>query len=261
MSSLRDLLEGVAHDDGVTTVEAPAAWSQGRTLYGGLTAAFCARAATLAVTDLPPLRSAQIAFIGPASGRLELRTATLRRGRASTFVGVDCAGETGLAARALFAYGDERSSEVAHDRVEAPAVPRPETCDPFFPDGAGPAGFFQNFEMRLAGGARPFTGAAPAEMLVWVRYREGSDVDPVAALLALADSLPPAAMINFSRPAAISTMTWSIDLFHPIIVGDWRLVVSASEQARAGYSLQSMSVWDTAGKRLAAGRQTVAIFI
>jgi acyl-CoA thioesterase len=261
MSSLRTLIENLVDDGGVCVVDAPAAWSQGRTLYGGMTAAFCARAASLAVGELPPLRSAQLAFIGPASGRLELKVATLRRGRASTYVSVDCANETGLAARALLAYGDGRSSEVAHDHVEAPDVPPPEACAPFFADGAGPAGFFQNFEMRLAGGARPFTGATPARMSVWVRFLHDAEVDPVVALLALADSLPPAAMTAFSRPAAISTMTWSIDLVHPIVAGDWRLVGSTSEQADAGYSLQSMSVWDAAGRRLAAGRQTVAIFI
>ncbi|MGD9799873.1 MAG: acyl-CoA thioesterase domain-containing protein, partial [Parvularculaceae bacterium] len=47
-------------------------WLQGRTVYGGMTAALCLEAAQRAVPGLPPLRSAQVSFIGPAEGDLEI---------------------------------------------------------------------------------------------------------------------------------------------------------------------------------------------
>ena len=50
-------------------------WGQGRTLFGGISAALCVAAAERAIgADAPPLRSGQFAFIGPASGPLRLST-------------------------------------------------------------------------------------------------------------------------------------------------------------------------------------------
>jgi acyl-CoA thioesterase len=64
----------------------PANWLQGRTAYGGFSAALALHAAKAAVPDLPPLRSALIAFIGPLSGTVEVSATLLRRGRNAAFV-------------------------------------------------------------------------------------------------------------------------------------------------------------------------------
>ncbi|MBE7219663.1 MAG: thioesterase family protein [Caulobacteraceae bacterium] len=246
--------------DDAFTIDAPQAWSQGRTLYGGITAALCAAAAARAIPDLAPLRGAQLAFVGPASGMVRFVPRVLRRGRSATFVGVDATGDSGAAARALFLYGVDRESEVAHDVTAMPAAAAPEACRPLFPDGAVPPTFFQNFEVRFVSGTPPVTRAERPTFDVWVRHRDAADVDPVIALLALADCLPPAAMAGFSAPAPISTMTWSVDFFHPVPATGWHLLRSTSEQAAHGLSLQAMELWDIDGRRLAVGRQTVAMF-
>ena len=260
MQSLNAVVESLVAHDGPLSIEAPAAWSQGRTLYGGITAALCAAAATRAIPDLAPLRSAQLAFVGPGSGTIRFAPTVLRRGRSATFVGVDAVGEAGTAARALLLYGADRESEVAHDVTEVPSVPAPDACASLFPDEAPRPTFFQNFEVRLAAGTPILSRAARPAFDVWVRHRDAIGVDPVIALLALADSLPPAAMAAFSRQAPVSTMTWSIDLFHPIPATGWHLLRSTSEQAAHGLSLQAMELWAEDGRRLAVGRQAVALF-
>ena len=70
------------------------------------------------------------------------------------------------------------------------------------------------------------SGDPQAQFTAWVRLLKEDDTDPVVALLALADSLPPAAMVQFHQPAAISTMTWSIDFLQPIETTGWRLLAS-----------------------------------
>ncbi len=262
MPTLLAITDSITQSGDQFLVAATEDWSQGRTLYGGMTTALCAVVAQRALPDLPPLRSAQVSFVGPASGQLRLTAATLRQGKSSTIVSVDCAAETGLAARALFTYGADRTSQIAHDLTAAPAVQSPEQCAPFFPPAMAKTGFFQNFEMKLAAGLRPMSGGGAPEFTVWVRHRDDDGVDPVIALLALADSLPPAAMIQFPAPAPISTMTWMIDLFQPVARGDngWYLLRSRSEQAADGYSFQAMDVWDDSGRRVAVGRQVVALF-
>ena len=260
MTSLRTVIDSLVEEDGTYLVEAPETWSQGRTLYGGITTALCAAAAAREVPDLAPLRAVQVAFVGPASGRIKLEPRVLRRGRSATFIAVDATGEGGPAARATLVYGGDRPSEIGHDSAVGPDVPPPEACDAFFEHAARPA-FFQNFELRLAAGARPISKAEDPEFTVWVRHRDAAGVDPVIALLALADCPPPAAMTSFAKAGAISTMTWSLDLFHPIESGDWYLLRSRSEQAANGYSLQAMSLWAPDGRRLAVGRQIVALFL
>jgi hypothetical protein len=69
----------VAVDDHYA-ITLPADWLQGRTAYGGLSASLCLQATLLAQPDLPPLRSAQFSFIGPASGALRIRPQLLRQG-------------------------------------------------------------------------------------------------------------------------------------------------------------------------------------
>lgn len=255
---LKAALDGLTEEAGGFHIEAPQGWTQGRTLYGGMTAALCAEAARRRFPELPPLRSAQFAFTGAAAGRLRFEPALIRQGRSSAFVAVDGFAESGPVVRALFAHGADRDSRIVHDSAAMPAVRAPEACPPFFEGPRG--GFFQNFEMRLAAGERPMSGAAQPAFTLWVRHLDDAGVDPAVSLLALADSLPPAAMVVFPAPAPISTVSWSVDLLQPLTPGAWRLLASQSEQAADGYSLQAMALWSAEGPRLAVGRQTVAIF-
>ena len=258
MTSLREIVDGIAVGEGGLAVQAPLASAQGRTLYGGMTTALCFEAAKR-VAPAIPMRSAQVLFAGPASGPLTLQARLLRAGRSSAAVVVECAAEAGQAAVATFAFGSNRDSA-----VELPAGRRalltraPEDC-PVFIERTG--GFHERFELRLAEGSALLSGGAP-EFTVWARFREEQAVDPVTALLALADALPPAAMACFPERAPISTINWSIDLLsEPESIGGWYVLRSASEQMGSGYSTQAMDLWDAEGRHLATGRQLVAIFI
>jgi acyl-CoA thioesterase len=239
---------------------APESWAQGRTLYGGMTAALAWALAGRALPGLPPLRSAQIAFVGPAAGELAISPQLVRQGRSAAFVRVSVAGEAGPVAECLFSCGAGRDSQVSHHAASAPAVPRPEACELLFPGGAGPA-FARNFSMLLAGGQRPFTGGSPS-FTCWTRFNRPQGVAPLTALLALADALPPAAMVSFPEFGIISSMTWSIEVDAlPDTVDGWFLQQATAEDTADGYSRQAMTLWDETGRRLFAARQTVAIFV
>lgn len=53
-------------------------------------------------------------------------------------------------------------------------------------------------------GKRLFEADKPPAFAVWARLREGEGDDPMAALLAVADALPCAAMVNFPKPAGLA---------------------------------------------------------
>lgn len=245
---------------GQWAVTASEDWRQGRTLYGGISAALCFAACEKLVPDLPPLRSAQIAFVGPSSGEAILVPSILRQGKSVRFLACDLLSDGMTATRALFAFGGERPSAFEARGAAAPVVPRPESCPPLFGDRY-PA-FAQHFDMRLAAGNRPVSGANSGDMIVWVRLLDADAPTGLSALLALADALPPASMARLSAPAAISSMTWQVDIadassFAP---GDWFLLRASDEHVGHGYSGQSMAIWDEQGQLVLAGRQNVAIF-
>ena len=242
------------------SLDAPPSWSQGRTLYGGMTAALAWAAAARTFPDLPPLRSVQAAFVGPASGRLTLAPEVLRRGKSATTIGVDVRGEAGLAARLTFFCGAARGSKVGHERVETPPAPPPEYPPAVLKGGQGPT-FAANYDIRHVSGGLPF-GGGPPEFVMWARMRDAEGADPLISLLALADVLPPASMPVFPEFGVISTLSWSFDLDRlPEDAGAWYLCSARAESTADGYSRQAMDVWSSSGQRILSGRQTVAIFV
>lgn len=263
MSSFHAVIETLAPADEGFEIDAPEEWGQGRTLYGGMTAALAYEATRRAHGDLGPLRSAQFTFIGPAAGRLRFQSTLLRRGRSSAIVGAECYSEGAHAARATFVFGGARESKIAHDFLPLPNVSPPQECERFekwiSPNARG---FFLNYERRIAAGSRLLEPDAPRpEFSVWTRFLDAGPADPIAALLAIADCLPPAAMVHFPQSAPISTMTWTVDLLtQPKRADGWFLLRSSSEHAGDGYSMQTMMLWDESGAPLAVGRQAVAIF-
>ena len=257
-----DLMAGFAPgDDGIWRVGIREDWLQGRTAYGGLSAALCLNAAMLQTPDLPPLRSAQLAFIGPATGELTLKPTVLRRGKSAVFVGVDCFGDAGLATRATFCFGAARASTLDHVDLPMPPVPPLADCKPFFRPIPG-LNFVQHFDGLLAAGAMPFSRAGAPMLTLWLRHKDAQARSSAIALLALADAPPPAGIVLFEKSAPISTMTWQADVLSDDITTEdgWWLVRTAAETLQNGYSGQAMTIWNAAGKPVIAARQTIAVF-
>lgn len=72
-------------------------------------------------------------------------------------------------------------------------------------------------------------------MLVWLRHRDLVANAGMAGLVALADALPPAAMVMFPpEPAPISTMTWTLDVLtdNPASASGWWLVENLAQVTR-----------------------------
>jgi len=263
MTDFQELMDGVrAAGEGEFAAHAPESWFQGRTLYGGLSTAFCYMAAARTFEDLPPLRSVHVSFIGPAGGDVVLRARELRRGRSVSFIEADLVGEKGLATRCVFAFGAARDSAFDIDFLETPAaLPRPEDCAPYIDPDAPVPGFIRNFETRLVAGGRPVSTSPDHDHWIWTRHRS-TPADPVAGLLAIADVPPPAILPMFSEPAPVSSMTWMFNILPERLETEdgWWLLRSRAEHARSGYSSQNMGLWNRAGAPVVAGRQSVAIF-
>ncbi len=249
----------VKHDDGCS-VTASDDWLQGRTIYGGLAAAFCLEAVSKYFGELPPLRSAQFSFAGPASGTVTIQPTILRKGKSTVFAAADLSGDAGLATRATLCYGAARESELALNAVDSLSVEEPDKYPVFLREMPG-LNFVQHFDSRLAAGNFPFSGKEPT-MTLWLRHRDETVPASTVALVALADAPPPASMVKFKKFSRISTMTWSMDFLTDKLEteGGWWLVRTTAETLADGYSSQAMTVWNSQRKPMMVARQNVAVF-
>lgn len=259
-TSFSDLMRSGVINDGAYVLTIPEDWMQGRTTYGGLSAAICFEIAKRSFPDLPPLRSAMVSFIGPAGGAVEGKASLLRQGKSVSFVEADVIGEKGLATRTVFAFGVSRQSAFDAIYTPSPTVPALSELEPYMPEGLGPS-FANHFETRLVSGGRPMSGSKEHDHFIWVRHKDREAQD-LTALLALADMPPPAVMPMFTEFAPISSMTWMINVLNdaPQTEDGWWLLESRAENASSGYSSQDMLIWNSNGELVVAGRQSVAIF-
>lgn len=261
LTGFSTMLGTLAAVDDQFVISLPADWLQGRTAYGGLSASLCLEATLRAFTDLPPLRSAQFAFIGPATGDLRITPKILRQGKSAVFTSVDLEGEAGLAVRATFCFGAGRALPNEYSRYTMPVTPDRESCPSYYTWSPKP-NFMSHFEGRLVAGGAPLAGADSPDMLVWLRHRDAAATGTLVSLMALADALPPASFAVFSEGVPISTMTWAVDILdaHPESESGWWLVRSEAETIHEGYSAQTAVIWHPNGRPVMAARQNVAIF-
>jgi acyl-CoA thioesterase len=229
-------------------------WLQGRTVYGGASAAIALVAIKTEFSDLPPLRSMQIAFAGPLAHEVRASPRLLRRGKNSAFVSCDMIGSEGIGLRALFLFMAPRASTIAHTDLAAPPHDGPDTA-PIDPAKLA-QGFLTNFDLAVA-------GKRENGFLRWARLRDRQGIDAETELVAIADALPPAAMALAASWGPVSTTTWQLNLVtdDPTTRDGWWLLGAETLHTRDGASSQTMTIWNRDGKAVATATQSVALFI
>ena len=256
MTALREMIDALEPQaTGGWSGVVPDGWLQGRTCYGGLSTAMALHCAMASAPDLPPLRSAQVSFVGPLAGTVSIATTLLRRGRNAAFVQADIVGEAGLGLRCTFVFMRAIDSELRHDRADAPDRRVPTAAEETL-KGHPLVPFTANFEFA----EREVRGEA--EWLRWARLNERDGIDPMVELMAIGDALPPAALRLLGRNVPMSSLTWIVNLLtpQPATDGGWWLLRSAADHAVAGGSSQVMGIWNARGEKVAEQMQSVAIF-
>jgi acyl-CoA thioesterase len=260
MTTLQQVLDGLepSGEANVWRGTIPDNWLQGRTAYGGLSAAVALHCTLQAQDDLPPLRSAQVSFIGPLSGPITVSVHLLRRGKNAAFVQADVASEAGLGLRCTFVFMRAIESAVDHRATETPDFACPALGDRTF-NGNPNVAFSQNFEFL---DQRDAAALRPAEWLRWTRLVERDGLDPMVELIAIGDCLPPAALRLLGRNVPLSSMTWMLNVLGPAPTtrDGWWLLRANADYARAGSSSQQMGIWNAEGEMVAEQMQSVALF-
>ncbi|PEQ11456.1 hypothetical protein B2G71_16620 [Novosphingobium sp. PC22D] len=260
MASFPEVLAGAVAAGGGRAVTVPATWHQGRTAYGGFSAALALdEAQRVGGGEMPPLRSAQISMIAPLFGNVEVSAQVVRRGRNATWVEARIVGEMGLGLTASFVFMGPIESALAVDRQAMPEdVIAPGEASTLSRE-RGAVFLRNNFEVRFA---RPKMPERVPEMCWWVRLDDRAGLDPMVELLLCADALPPGAMSILGPSVPVSTMQWHVNALtaRPETRDGWWLLRSTGDYAHAGCSSQTMALWNGQGESVAAGMQSIALF-
>ncbi len=257
--SVASLIANATGQSGPTTLSSADEWMQGRTLYGGASALIAYTQAQRAFTDLPPLRAAQIGFVAPIGDSVELHAEIVRQGRNVTQVRSEIHCNGGLALTAFLLFGTERVANAVHqpDRFERWPGSADES-DTVSVD-KGPSFLRNNIEIRRG---QETTGKGKPTVRRWFRLKEHADVDPISTMILLGDANPPGAMRAMQRQGPISSINWSFNVLDPAPTTQdgWWLSENSSEHADHGYSSERLSMWDSDGRKVMSGLQSVAIF-
>ncbi len=257
--NIASLIDPVAAEGGPTTIPDADKWMQGRTLYGGASALVAYTAVRRAFTDLPPLRAAQIGFVGPVGESFSIRREIVRQGRNVTQVRSELFGDKGVLLTALWLFGDSREANALHDAERPGDWPGPPGEAEDAMSGKGPAFITENFEIRRAQETR-----GPGEPVVrrWARLTDRGELDPVSQIILMGDVLPPGAMRAMQRQGPLSSINWGFNLLdtHPQTSDGWWLAEAACQHADDGYSSERLRLWNTDGKQILDGMQSAAIF-
>jgi acyl-CoA thioesterase len=241
-------------------VDIPPDWSGWSGPHGGALAAIMTEAASETADPGSAVRACDMRFLGkPAIGKCAL-TATVRRvGRSVQAVDVTALQDREPVASATVVLGPERADQPARLQSRtAPDVPGPDACRsadaPREIQMLVPAG--AHFDLRPAGGSLPITSAAEARMIAWISLVPELPISP-AALIILADALPPGVFPVLQQPLVVPTVQLSVHFpaqANGFVEGPV-LVDVHNVSTAAGWSIDDADIFDIAGTLIAQARQ------
>lgn len=238
-------------------------WLQGRTAFGGLSAALIVKAMLNQVPADRRLRSLAVMFVGPVpAGDHRIILRELRVGGSVTHIQGEilCNGE--VAATASAAFGKDRPSAITLTAPTIPSVAQPETLEAMpYIEGLTPA-FTQYFDQRMCTGGLSFSQADSPDFSLWMRFKEAGELD-LAALVALGD-LPPMPGLNMIKhPGIGSSLSWYLEFPSELPkadMSDWWFYDYRSQAAGNGYFNNYATIWGADGNAVMFSRQVATVF-
>lgn len=262
---LESVTEQVKVNAGQATLSVDNKWTQGRTLYGGISAALAYQAMREMVEPEKVLRSLSVSFVGPleADSEFSVSTEILREGKNVTQITGRLIqnNKTALFSQASFGLARQSKVHVSSNSQHQMDYPQKANFIPAIPKVTPK--FLTHFDIAKTKGSWPFTGSKGSDLYGWMRFKKAPIVFSDAHLIALIDAWPPTVLQLLRWPAMASTMSWNIEFIHPhrqISGSDWFAYQAQTRQAADGYAHTEANIWDKHGALVAISRQAVAVF-
>lgn len=250
------------------TTSVDSSWGQGRTLFGGLSAALAFNKVRKDIDPQRPLRSLSANFSGQvlADSPFTLEQQILSNGKSISQANGQVVQNDRIVTQICACFGVERESsiEVHSPKVELPKLGTNQRLN--YMQGLTPE-FVQHFEFEYSKGQFPFSNSKSNELAGWVRFKETGAEFTEAHLIALIDSWPPAVLQKLKSFAPCATVTWNIEIVQPLSLlkqplqaDDWLYYDAEIKQAHNGYAHTEAKVFTPDGILLALSRQLVAVY-
>ena len=244
----------------------PKQWSQGRTVFGGLSAAIVFAAARKKVSNERLIRSFSCNFVGPffVEEVFSINTEVLREGKNVSTIqsSIIQNGKTCVHAQSVF--GGQRQSKLRVENADTHVmqIPKKPTFIPVIPKLTPKA--LSNFELAFTDGGMPFKGSKNTTVGGWMRFKKSPQEMSICHLIALIDAWPPTLLQMLRLPAPASTMTWTLNFVQPLgmlSTSEWFAYQSKTREYSDGYGITDANIWDQDGKLLAMSNQVITLFV
>ena len=261
-TNLEDILDGLKNSDSNST-RFSENWSQGRSAFGGLSAAFAVTAMQKKMSQSQTIRSLMISFIAPViPGEVKVEANILRQGKNVTQCSAEVISDGQIALQAMAAFGNSREAfkpAAAGNKV----LPNRDSGTAFSDNAKRLPQFLQYFDGCWTGGGIPFSGNYNPFLNMWVRHKQEISHFPIEKLVTIADIPPPVLLSHFEKPPIpASSLTWSLEFVEAPekITGEWFYMEFEVNAAADGYTQQSGKIYDELGRLIALTRQSMVYF-
>ena len=261
-SNLDSILKSLQEDKNNTTILGEQ-WSQGRSAFGGISAAFAMTAMKKLVPVGTPLRSLSVSFIAPVPpGPVSVKTTVIRKGKNETQVEASVICSNSICLRAMAAFGNSRQTYNVTSEKNLKLKSRGSGIKFEDHEKQTPT-FLQFFEGEWVNEGLPFAGQLSRDLELWVRHNIDLSEFSEEKLITICDIPPPVILSHFKKPPIpSSSLTWSLEFVIPPdeIPSDWFFLKFFVDAAANGYTQQSGSIYDVKGRLCALSRQCMVYF-
>ncbi|MEQ8273766.1 MAG: thioesterase family protein [Deltaproteobacteria bacterium] len=254
----RTLRDRWSREDDAWTFTMPEGWGQGRSVFGGFTAAAAVALAHRDAGDDRRLRTVSMQLIRPTKpGPTKGRCTVVREGANVRFVEVRLAQDDADVAAVSAVFVAPRAGST--DAPPLPAWDGPDVeslVDLPYIEGVIPE-FTQHVQMRWADGLPPFSNGKEARFRGYCRGPFGD----AEGLVALLDVWPSPSLALLSGPAPASTVSWTAHLLEvPADFERWFRFSYETVAGRDGFHTSVGALHDADGRLVGWTEQLVAVF-
>lgn len=261
-----DYLQQVAAGNSLTI---DASWGQGRTTFGGLSAALLVHKMQQQYSaNDDVLRSLSVNFCGPllTEQACKISTQELRSGKSVSHFQGQIIQEDKLVTQVAACFSKNRESKIVVDTASKELGEPGEGKRLPYIKGLTPE-FTQHIDFAYHSGGFPFTNSKDNYLHGWMRFKDIEGELSNAHLVALIDAWPPATTIKLRGPAPSATVTWALNLVTPLaelatpLTGDaWLWYEAEITQAGHGYGHTQAKIYTADGTLLAISNQLVVAY-
>ena len=260
---LNQAFSALKHSNQITV---GAAWFQGRSLFGGVTAALMLAKLKHILEQPRRLRSLSVSFVAPidAAAPITVEAQVLRQGKSVLQGEVHIRQNGTVAAVMLASFGEARESQALQTHsTPAPQWQKPENLSSKKDLNGLELPFLHYLDLRWAEGSEAFSGANKATFGAYIRCQNQNGDFTLPHLIAMADGFPPAPSVLLDKIVPMSSLTWTLELLHEpvnISLDDFWQYQVHTDYAAEGYGHCEARMWDKNGQLCLISRQTVTVF-